>query len=392
MSPNDSNPLGYWESQPIAEFHDRLFRAMTTSWDAWTPLNAAPPAATGELIGLITAEFGSASTFVVKDPRMCRLVPFWLSALEGSDIGPSAILIVRDPVEVARSLATRDGLPFEFSLLMWLRHMLDAEYATRSVPRSIVSYRELLTDWRAVARRVSSDLDIAWPCSLETAGEAISEFVKPEMRHHVSDAMDIHAGPPLDHWAMQVRDGLELLRCGEPVQAAAALAALDEVRGQVDAAGLIYGRADELVRGITTGRLDQTDADRQALRDWAAALEADRARLRDHVAALEVEQRQRAADREAELDRMERQAAALRAERDVLSERATHLSERATHLSEQASHLQAEHDRVVGDLASTQRHVQALLSSGSWRVTAPLRALLRAVRSATGRKDPPAAD
>jgi hypothetical protein len=384
MSPNDSNPLGYWESQPIAEFHDRLFRAMTTSWDAWTPLNAAPPAATGELIGLITAEFGSASTFVVKDPRMCRLVPFWLSALEGSDIAPSAILIVRDPVEVARSLATRDGLPLEFSLLMWLRHMLDAELATRSVPRSIVSYRELLTDWRAVAARISEDLGLTWPVSPESAGEAISEFVKPELRHHVSDAMDIHAGPPLDRWATQVRDGLELLRCGEPVQAAAALAALDEVRRQVDVAGLIYGRADELVRATTTVRLEETDADRQALRDWAAALDADRARLRDHVAALEVEQRQQAADREAELARMEQQAAALRAERDVLSERASHLSERA-------SHLQAAHDRVVGDLASTQRHVQALLSSGSWRITAPLRALLRAVRSATGRTDPPAA-
>ena len=166
MPPNEANPLGYWESEPIVELHDRLLRAAGTAWHAWTPLDAswdASPAAipfADELRRLVAAEFGSAPMFVVKDPRMCRLVPFWLRTLEASAITACAILVVRDPVEVSRSLAARDALTSEFSLLMWLRHMLDAEGATRSIPRSVVSYRELLADWRAVVHRMARDLNI----------------------------------------------------------------------------------------------------------------------------------------------------------------------------------------------------------------------------------------
>jgi hypothetical protein len=388
--PNEWNPLGYWESEPILEFHDRLLRATGTSWDAWTPLNASLAAVpfTSELTRLVAAEFGSAPIFVVKDPRMCRLVPFWLSTLEAADVEPAAILMVRDPVEVSRSLAARDRLPAEFSLLMWLRHMLDAEHATRGLSRSIVSYRELLTDWRAVARRIADDLHITWPCSPDAAGEAIAQFVKPDLRHHVSDTSDVHAGPPIDRWIMQACDALDQLRCGDAAKTAAGLVVLDEVRRQVDEAGLIFGRADEAVRVNTIMRLEQVDTDRQALRHHAVALEADRSRLRDHIADLEAEQRQRqvlaeeaqrrAADREAELARVQHEAASLRAECAVLGEH--------------ASHLQQTHHQLAGELVATRHHVKALLSSGSWRITAPLRALVRVARRATGRKDAPAAD
>src|SRR4029453_17457071 len=125
-----------------------------------------------------------------------------------------------DPVEVSRSLAARDRLPAEFSLLMWLRHMLDAEHATRGLPRSIVGYRDLLTDWRAVARRIADDLHITWPCSPDTAGEAIAQFVKPDLCHHVSDTSDVHARPPIDRWATEARDALEQLRWGDPARTA----------------------------------------------------------------------------------------------------------------------------------------------------------------------------
>ncbi len=106
-------PSRVWESQLIVEFHDRLLRAAGTSWDAWTPLDdwTGTVSFASELMRLVAAEFGSAPLFVVKDPRMCRLVPFWVSTLEGSDIKPAAILVVRDPIEVSRSLAAGIGFP-----------------------------------------------------------------------------------------------------------------------------------------------------------------------------------------------------------------------------------------------------------------------------------------
>ena len=386
IPPDESNPAGYWESQPIVEFHDRLLRAAGTSWDAWTPLDdwTGTVSFASELMRLVAAEFGSAPLFVVKDPRMCRLVPFWVSTLEGSDIKPAAILVVRDPIEVSRSLATRDRLSPEFSLLMWLRHMLDAEYASRSLQRSVVSYRELLSNWRAVVRRIEDDLHITWPCRPDAASEAIAAFLKPDLRHHAVESVDIHAGPPLDRWATKARDAFDQLLRQDSAHTAEALTALDEVRREVDEAGRVFGRADETVRAETFTRLEQVGAERQTLRDHAAALEADRFRLRDHLTALETDRSQKqalaeeaerhAADREVTLARVQLEAAGLRAQCDAWGE--------------QAAHLQLTADGLAGELASARDRLNGLLSSGSWRITAPLRALLRL---ATGRKAPPAA-
>ena len=93
---------------------------------------------------------------------------------------------------------------------------------------------------------------------------------------------------------------------------------------------------------------------------------------------LAEEAQRRAADREAELARVQQEAASLRVECAVLVEH--------------ASHLQQAHHQLAGELVSTRHHVEALLSSGSWRITAPLRALLRVARRATGRRDAPAAN
>ena len=59
---------------------------------------------------------------------------------------------------------------------MWLRHMLDAEHATRTIPRSVVSYRQLLTDWRSVADRIADDLRLTWP-SVFRRHAAIAQFL-----------------------------------------------------------------------------------------------------------------------------------------------------------------------------------------------------------------------
>jgi hypothetical protein len=126
------------------------------------------------------------------------------------------------------------------------------------------------------------------------------------------------------------------------------------------------------------------DADRRAM-------DADRSRLDQQVTRLEGENAQtrtraEAAERRAAgLEAAERRAAGLeavlaRAQQDAVS------------LQAQIERLQRTEHEQSAELASTKHRVDALLSSGSWRVTSPLRALLRAVRSVTRRTDPPAAD
>ncbi len=374
MPPNEFNPLGYWESEPIVQFHDRVLHAAGSSWDAWAPLDTSFDAGpfAGELTRILDAEFGLTPSFVVKDPRMCRLVPFWLGALTESGITPSAILIVRDPVDVSRSLATRDRLAPEFSLLVWLRHMLDAEHATRTIPRSVVSYRQLLTDWRSVADRIANDLRLTWPSAPDDA--AIAQFLKPDLCHHAAGPGDLRARPPLDRWVTQVRDALDQLQRGAPAPIDGAFAVLDDVRRELDTAGLVFGRADETVRADFRIRLEQMEADRRAM-------DADRSRLDQQMTRLEGENAQtrtRAEDAERRADGLDAELA--RAQQHTVS------------LQQRLEGLVQTERQMSSELESARHRVDALLSSGSWRVTAPLRALIDLARRATGRSNPPAAD
>jgi hypothetical protein len=391
MPPDASNPLGYWESERILEFHDRLLRAAGTSWDAWTPIDTSLSATTPvaeELHRLIAAEFGAPPLFVVKDPRLCRLVPFWSRALEGAGISAAAILVLRDPVEVARSLEVRDGLPARFSLLMWLRHALDAESATRSLPRSIVGYREVLSDWRAVSDRMATDLAIRWPLAPDAADGGMRLFVRSDLCHHDSSRENLDPSPPLGRWVTSAREAFERLRHPDTGTRARAYAVLDEIRTALDAASAAFGRGDEVVRGRVARQLDDAEADRRTLRTHAAKVQAAADLVRSQVAALEAERdalqarvdtlQHHAANLEGELGRVHREAAALQSERDALQSERDALREEAGHLRTVQEALRAE-----GDAAA--HHVEALLSSASWRITAPLRALLDLFQRVIGR-------
>ena len=105
---------------------------------------------------LLRSEFGDAPRFVLKDPRNCRIVPFWLQIFREEGIQAKAVLVVRPPFDVARSLRARDGLRLALGALIWLRHVLDAEAGTRSIPRAWTAYGDILRDWREAAQRIGA--------------------------------------------------------------------------------------------------------------------------------------------------------------------------------------------------------------------------------------------
>ena len=103
MPADPDNPAGYCESAVFYELHERVLRAAGSRWDAFTRLEperlrlAMPDDLSDECRGALHAEFGDAPRFVLKDPRMCRFVPFWLQTLEAERIAPAAILVLRSP-------------------------------------------------------------------------------------------------------------------------------------------------------------------------------------------------------------------------------------------------------------------------------------------------------
>ena len=123
-------------------------------------------------------------SWIVKDPRLCLLFPFWREVLEH----PFCVLIYREPLPVARSLAARDGLPIPFGIALWEGYMREALASTRGLPRVLVSHRELMADPAATLRRLHRHLaQLGGPSLLHLrvpAAEEIRTVVDPALVHH----------------------------------------------------------------------------------------------------------------------------------------------------------------------------------------------------------------
>lgn len=203
MPETADNPGGYWESRSIARFNNRLLESAGTRWNDDAPLPAAwfadPARAADREEGgaLVDAAFGAAQLLAFKDPRLCRLLPFWKEVLADRGIEPCAVIALRDPAEVARSLQARlDDPAFrpaavaapERGLLLWLRYVLDAEARSRDMPRAVIDYPSLIADWREAVRGLVELVPL--PTITFEAATAIDGFLSPGLRRQRGPAPD----------------------------------------------------------------------------------------------------------------------------------------------------------------------------------------------------------
>ena len=253
IPPGPDNPRGFWEPQSVVRLNDEMLLLGRSHWAHWTRFDPGrlPPAMQDTLrprmAAALRAEYGDAGLFVLKDPRMSRMLPLWLPLLTPPALSatPCALLALRHPAAVCASLASRNGFPARLSLLLWLRHMLDAEQGTRGLARAIVSYDALLQDWRIAMNRAGARLGLDWPTGLDAAAHAIDAFLDPALRHVPPN------GPPgavpntipaesayAEVWTRHAWTALQALETDG--ETPAALDTLDRVRAQFDDACRLF--------------------------------------------------------------------------------------------------------------------------------------------------------
>lgn len=205
MPATADNPRGYWESPRIARLNNRLLEAAGTCWNDAAPISAgwfrddARAADATEAAGLVVAEFPGHGPLVCKDPRICRLLPLWLRALDLAGCEPMTLLVVRHPLEVAASLAARaERVEFRPAavpdacdcLLLWLRYVLDAERHSRALPRKLAAYEAVIADWRTALTPVLTAARL--PPPTDEVAARIASFLDPGLRRHRADPGSWH--------------------------------------------------------------------------------------------------------------------------------------------------------------------------------------------------------
>lgn len=205
-----NNDTGFWESLDVYHLNDEILTSCGSRWDDW---RAFPNNKLGirektlfkhKAYNILDKNFGNSNLFLLKDPRICRLMPFWLEVLQDLDISPLVIIPFRHPLEVSASLLRRDKLGKRHSQAIWLRHNLDAEISSRFLHRCFCSYDELLSDWRGLVQRISKELEIEWPISAEEASNKIDLFL--DCRHRRFSICDNAAcgDDEMNYWASEM--------------------------------------------------------------------------------------------------------------------------------------------------------------------------------------------
>lgn len=290
IPPRPANETGFWESVDIQTLNDRLLAALGSRWDDWRPLHldALPASVFGafrdEAVALLRRQFASSELFVLKDPRICRLLPFWRAALEAFGAEARCLIPLRSPVEVAASLEQRNGLRPEAGHMLWLRYVLDAEFASRDLPRVFLSYDQLLNDWRAALDRISRRLTLRFPRSLDAAASDIEGFLRPDLRHHDADVQSPAVATRLADWVQETADVLCDASLSDTAELPTVRGHLDRVRTEVDRATTtllpLMEHAPAAPKAAShAAKLDPDSGEAAALRLGEASLAAARAAL-----------------------------------------------------------------------------------------------------------------
>ena len=190
MPPTEANAEGYWESALISQLNDQLLSECGVLWHARGPLAADPFTVArrtglyGALRDAIASEFDGAERIVLKDPRICRLVPLYEDLLTDAGYRIAPVIALRNPSEVAASLAKRDQMKTERAIRIWLRYTLEAERATRGRARAVVAYEDVVRDWRTLAVRLAEVMDLPAGEFVARAEAEAAKAVRPDLRHH----------------------------------------------------------------------------------------------------------------------------------------------------------------------------------------------------------------
>jgi GT2 family glycosyltransferase len=148
MPATEDNPRGYWESLALRLLNDELLERLGGTWSAPPPLE--PGWESSADLGVMSvgarARFRSVyrtPVWIWKDPRNCLLLPYWRKTL---DIRPVVVLVRRNPLEIWRSLARRDGFSKPTALALWERYLREALGNTSGLPVFALAYERLLRE------------------------------------------------------------------------------------------------------------------------------------------------------------------------------------------------------------------------------------------------------
>jgi hypothetical protein len=212
LGPDSANPEGHYEHTGFLEINNALLQHLGGSWDA--PPRTEPgwelDASLAELRARaesLVGSFAGGRPWGWKEPRTTILLPFWRTIINH----PRFVICVRSPLDVAKSLASRNHITIEHGVDLWSRYMRAAIKETRGCARQLIFYDEFFDSDGVVTRRL---LEF---CGLKSIPDVfdLDGNIRSSLRHHRSETEELldNASVPLHPKLLYL--GLRTLLAGE---------------------------------------------------------------------------------------------------------------------------------------------------------------------------------
>ncbi len=185
MPASADNPEGFWEHMDFVKINNELLEQFGGAWDFvpafpenWNTLPSLDPFY--ERARVLLSAFEDQSFWGWKDPRNSLTLPFWQKLL------PDAhhILVIRHPLEVAKSLHKRNFFSLVNGLNLWKQYNEHWLQAAQHSKNCIVHYEALLFNAEQELQRVMKKLGLELSAD---EWENAKSVIKPNMKHHWVD-------------------------------------------------------------------------------------------------------------------------------------------------------------------------------------------------------------
>lgn len=145
MPAADDNPTGFYESAEITATNDKILFENLTSWDDPRQIKIEiPHGFVKNIKNILAGDFQNEALWALKDPRISLFPATYSSIIKNIASNVSVIIMVRHPLDVARSIYARDKITEVEAICLWFKYTLSAIAGCQNEKVELILYDDLI--------------------------------------------------------------------------------------------------------------------------------------------------------------------------------------------------------------------------------------------------------
>jgi hypothetical protein len=187
------NPKGHWEHKGFLDFNERILSLFGADWTCaplypthWLDL-ADVQALQEEARAFVAQTFADKPSWGWKEPRTTLTIPFWRQTVPDLRF----VICIRNPLDVAASLHTRDEFPVSLGTTIWHVYTVIALQETKPEERIFAFYNDFFSDYRAALAPILDFLKLPLIEAGSAQEQEIASFIDAGLNHHRHSLEDV---------------------------------------------------------------------------------------------------------------------------------------------------------------------------------------------------------